>query len=411
MRGTRAGLALGVALLAPFSSAAPDPQKGPVVAMVLDTSGSIPPPELARTRQLTVALLESLPPGGEVALFTFDDQARLVLDRTSEVEPLRRAVEGIRIAGHFTALHDALYDASRYLRDAPKVPKAIVLVTDGQDENSTLNLEDALRVAQAAGIPVFSVGVGRVQERTLRRIAKLTGGQYLPGQEATAAGLATAILGVPVPTTEIGPPPSAVPPPPPAPKPAPRPASSFWMWLLLGLALVSALVILAVLRRSPHRCPTCGRALAGGLSTCAFCARAEEDPSGRTLPPIPISETVMSRLTGTEEFLEKTVTLRERPILAITAGTGAGQTFTLSMDSATSLGRAKANDIVINDLAVSSQHCHVRPEDGRFVVHDLRSTNGTFVNDRKVSRHPLAQGDVIKVGETSLQFRMDQKRL
>ena len=60
----------------------------------------------------------------------------------------------------------------------------------------------------------------------------------------------------------------------------------------------------------------------------------------------------------------------------------------------TSLGRAKVNDIVLNeDVAVSSEHCRIRPEDGKFVLHDLKSTNGTFVNDRKVTRQPLTEGD------------------
>jgi pSer/pThr/pTyr-binding forkhead associated (FHA) protein len=42
------------------------------------------------------------------------------------------------------------------------------------------------------------------------------------------------------------------------------------------------------------------------------------------------------------------------------------------------------------------------------VIHDLKSTNGTFVNDRRVTRHPLVEGDVVRVGETIFLFRMDQ---
>jgi pSer/pThr/pTyr-binding forkhead associated (FHA) protein len=75
-----------------------------------------------------------------------------------------------------------------------------------------------------------------------------------------------------------------------------------------------------------------------------------------------------------------------------------------------SLGGYKANDLVLDDVAVSSQHCRIRPEDGRFVVHDLKSTNGTFVNDRRIARHALVEGDVVKIGETWLQFRTDQLR-
>jgi pSer/pThr/pTyr-binding forkhead associated (FHA) protein len=80
----------------------------------------------------------------------------------------------------------------------------------------------------------------------------------------------------------------------------------------------------------------------------------------------------------------------------------------VSLQSATSLGRARGNDVVLDDRAVSSQHCRIRPRDqGGYEVLDLQSTNGTYVNERRVARHPIAAGDVLKVGETILQFRLD----
>ena len=115
-------------------------------------------------------------------------------------------------------------------------------------------------------------------------------------------------------------------------------------------------------------------------------------------------------MSSTEEYLEKTVALRERPVLTITRGPGVGQMFELGNESAMSIGRAKANEVVINDVSVSSEHCRIRPEDGHFVLHDLKSTNGTFVNERRVTRHVLAEGDVLKIGETSLLYKTDLKR-
>jgi pSer/pThr/pTyr-binding forkhead associated (FHA) protein len=44
------------------------------------------------------------------------------------------------------------------------------------------------------------------------------------------------------------------------------------------------------------------------------------------------------------------------------------------------------------------------------VLHDLRSTNGTFVNDKRVSRHTLADGDSVQIGETVMQFRNEYRR-
>ena len=115
-------------------------------------------------------------------------------------------------------------------------------------------------------------------------------------------------------------------------------------------------------------------------------------------------------MSSTEEYLEKTVTLRERPVLTITRGPGVGQVFELGKQAAMSIGRAKANEVVVNDVSVSSEHCRIRPEDGHFVLHDLKSTNGTFVNERRITRHVLAEGDIMKIGETSLLFKTDLKR-
>ena len=104
--------------------------------------------------------------------------------------------------------------------------------------------------------------------------------------------------------------------------------------------------------------------------------------------------------------VERTVMIRLQPSLVITRGVGQGQVFNLSSESSLSIGRAPTSDIVIVDSAVSGQHCRVRPEGGAYVVHDLESTNGTFVNDRRVKRHRLSEGDVIRVGETLVQFKM-----
>src|SRR5205814_10072596 len=115
--------------------------------------------------------------------------------RTSSAERIAPARDGVGVAGRFTALHDAIFDASRYAREAPASRKAIVLVTDGVDDNSALDLEDGLRAAREAQIPVFTVGVGaHPREHLLRRIAKLTGGDYVPFEHLHAAELAARIV-------------------------------------------------------------------------------------------------------------------------------------------------------------------------------------------------------------------------
>lgn len=408
------------------------------MAFVLDTSGSVGPKGAAVARDLAQGILTRLPGGSEAAVFSFDDQARLVLPRTSDVGALKRALGSLKVSGRHTALYDALYDATRYLRAAPAGRRFIVLVTDGRDEDSSLELADGLRLAEQDQIPVFALGVGTPDERILRRIAKLTGGEYAPAERGSASAIAARVMErIPaaVPSSPATPavPPSAGAPaqaaagdaaatPPPVGSTPPKasttsrasPAGGMatWWYVAGALAAAGGVALIVMRRRSQGpRCPQCRRPLPDALSTCAFCAEEPEarEPEDRTFAA-DLSPTVLARLNATEEYLEKTVTLRERPVLVVNRGPAVGRVYDLNLDSATCLGRAKANDIVVDDVAVSSEHCRVRQEDGSFVVHDLKSTNGTFVNDQKVSRHVLAIGDVLQVGETFLVFRMEHRR-
>src|SRR6185295_5925494 len=135
----RAIALIGALLAARPALGAPD-QPPAIVVMALDTSGSVGPRDLDRARALAISILEALPAGSEVAVLTFDDQARLLVPRTTDIGLVRRRLSTVRIRGRYTALNDVVYDASRYLRDAPATRRAIVLVTDGRDENSAVEL-------------------------------------------------------------------------------------------------------------------------------------------------------------------------------------------------------------------------------------------------------------------------------
>ncbi|MBI3404516.1 MAG: FHA domain-containing protein, partial [Acidobacteria bacterium] len=66
------------------------------------------------------------------------------------------------------------------------------------------------------------------------------------------------------------------------------------------------------------------------------------------------------------------------------------------------IGRAPDNDIQIDNLAVSTNHAKVFVEEGRLVVEDMGSLNGTFVNNQRVQRTILKTGDTIMIGKHTL---------
>jgi predicted component of type VI protein secretion system len=68
------------------------------------------------------------------------------------------------------------------------------------------------------------------------------------------------------------------------------------------------------------------------------------------------------------------------------------------------IGRAPENDIHIDNLAVSDHHARLSSENGKIVIEDLGSLNGTYVNDLRVDRAVLRDGDNIQIGKHQLQL-------
>jgi hypothetical protein len=71
------------------------------------------------------------------------------------------------------------------------------------------------------------------------------------------------------------------------------------------------------------------------------------------------------------------------------------------------IGRAEQSDIPLADPGVSRNHARVVREGDDFIVEDLRSTNGTEVNGQPIRRRRLANGDLVKLASSTLQFRRE----
>jgi hypothetical protein len=69
------------------------------------------------------------------------------------------------------------------------------------------------------------------------------------------------------------------------------------------------------------------------------------------------------------------------------------------------IGRDPQNDVVLDDRRVSRKHAEIRLRLGRYTLYDLQSTNGTYVNGRRVAEKVLDDGDKISVGGLEIAFR------
>jgi len=74
------------------------------------------------------------------------------------------------------------------------------------------------------------------------------------------------------------------------------------------------------------------------------------------------------------------------------------------------IGRVDKNDIKIENLAVSRQHARIVKDGDRYIMEDLNSLNGTFVNGKKVMKCILRNGDEIFVGKHTLLFIDEEEK-
>ena len=160
-----------------------------------------------------------------------------------------------------------------------------------------------------------------------------------------------------------------------------------------------------------YACVGCGAPLDSDWEVCPYCGTNQEDEGGGALAA------PSGRGGGFDDSSasdEKTVSIdlnqlqgKKRELvgwLVATSGTHRGEDFRI-FDGKNVLGTAADCDIVVTDPYLSAKHCTVRHENGNFVLIDLDSTNGTYVNQKRVTKMELIDNDTIRIGRTEFKFK------
>jgi len=92
-----------------------------------------------------------------------------------------------------------------------------------------------------------------------------------------------------------------------------------------------------------------------------------------------------------------------QPCLVIISGAEMGRRIDLTHEEV-SIGRSDQCTVCVNSDLVSRRHAVVNRVLGHYIVVDLKSTNGTFVNDVRIERAELKDGDLLRVGKTVLKY-------
>ncbi|HPW55349.1 MAG: FHA domain-containing protein [Thermoanaerobaculaceae bacterium] len=419
------GLALVVAAVLAVRGAVAEESIPLVVA--LDSSRSLKPGELAAAASLVRPVLASLPAGTPVGVMEFNDAPRWVVPLPGSAAAASEVLGRIVPAGTSTVLLDALVTAAREL----PAGGVILVITDGRDEGSAATMSDLTALLAARQVRILAAGTGHtVDSRSLRRLAVLSGGQYLGLVGATSAGTLEGAVGQARTAVERSLPPTPAPPPTPVPEststltpPVRQTAGPDWLALGLGVVAVAALGLgmLAWRRRAAatgNLCPDCGRPMASWETECATCKldrldlRRAEQQAIAAPPAKPIADEELTLDPSVfdkaplEDRLEKTLALTEQIILVVRSPRGPQRSYAINPEHVVAVGRAaKVNSITLDDPSASAQHFKIVPKGEDFYVVDLESSNGTFVNGERVRVHRLHNGDTIMAGQVECQFR------
>ena len=85
-------------------------------------------------------------------------------------------------------------------------------------------------------------------------------------------------------------------------------------------------------------------------------------------------------------------------------------TFRLTPGAIKTVGRAPRADFILDVALVSRLHCRLTAADENLEVVDLSSTNGTFVNDKRIDKARLKTGDRLRIGRVELMVNQQQKQ-
>ncbi len=385
-----------------------------------DSSRSIGRETMSRMKKTAREVISATTPGDKIALYRFNDSVLLLSDFTSPRGELLKNLESIQRHGNRTLLYNAIYDSLERLKKEPAGRKAVIVFTDGKDEGSGFTAGDVARAAREAEIPVHFVCPARIcAAKSLERIARLSGGRVvLSGAGGCARGLLGSTGGgaaahyllqydsslqpddrahqLEVRFNHNG--------------IADRDTRTFRLErtamdiriphiteimlisLILVLIVLLAVVIVIIIRNS-------GRIF------------VREQSVSPPLPGTALNFSIDDLERGSAPLAEPTLTPRDpeyaysRAWLLEKDGPETGKKFPIFWDELT-LGRDEGNTIVVKDQAVSPQHAKIKRIRDTYLMYDLVSENGTFLNGKKLLRpKALYDWDEIKIGRTVFIFR------
>jgi Ca-activated chloride channel homolog len=140
------------------------------LGIIIDNSGSMRDKK-SRVAAAALNLVRASNPQDEVFIVNFNDDAYLDQPFTSDIKKMEEALDRMETKGG-TAMRDAISMSMDYLKKAKKDKKVLMVVTDGNDNTSNINLEELMRKAQQSDVLIYSIGILSEEEPRESKKAK-----------------------------------------------------------------------------------------------------------------------------------------------------------------------------------------------------------------------------------------------
>lgn len=124
---------------------------------------------------------------------------------------------------------------------------------------------------------------------------------------------------------------------------------------------------------------------------------------------VPAEERTVELSEKTILFKRQTTGKSEKAFLEPVRGPIPGKDIVPLINFPLLIGRSETCDLVVRDPGISRRHAILDCRKGKYVLTDLNSTNGTYVNGTRVQRHELQDGDQIKMGDSVFIFKIELK--
>jgi len=396
----------------------------PAILVAIDSSRSIKPADLAKSKTSAKALLSALPSGMPVSLVSFDDRTVVLSSGPTSCQRLCSFIDGIELHGRKTLLFNSLYDAVDVLERTDQAKKVIVVYTDGTDEGSRVPEKELATFLSDTGVTLNAICSGRTAAAcasNLKHIAALSGGSIVPLSDKNAVNalhkslldssrytfalrfitrlgidgkphrlevrLRTADLRLRAVTVTRYLKPSFF----------SRMKKGIHLEMLLPLFLIILLLIIFLVffyiwRRRNTEQKKSDDKLFPGEESQYFNDETDELKNDVKTESVPVPEINTETPYASAWLMEKRgAELSGKIILE-------GDEITMGLDS--------DNTITVNAKGVSAFHAKIRRMDETYHLFDLVSETGTYLNGKKLLRpRILHDWDEIRLGKASFIFR------